>query len=262
MPHHQALLDDPVGTLRGLWNDTGWRAALLGALLIFLLETFMEIGNGEPGGSVGWTAILVSLLLIGRVLTFRPLRGDLLDTENLSLLLGLGGLLTAEVLVTYASLGSTFAAEPIYWPFSLLLGGVVLAARAIAPYAARPLVCWWLLFNFFVFWLHIATWEAQAELVEPPFTWGVALTFLAIICRWIAGRGLGGVVTSPLNVALAIYIFLAWWLEYGVDISGIGADPWGLQELYWPWLVFTVGLSAGAGLVAPRVTALFERNAP
>ena len=245
--------------MRECWDDTGWRAATITAVLFFLLETFMEISNTDPGGSVAWAAILVSLLLIGRALTLRPLRGDLLDTENLSLLLGLAGVMIAEVLITYTSVGATFAAEPIYWPFSLLHAGVLFGARALAPYATNPLNSWWLLFGFLVFWLHVAMWQPGVGFpAEPPFSWGVALTFLALITRWIAGRGLSGSVLSPLNLTVAIYIFFTWWLEYGASISGIGADPWGYQELYWPWLVFTIGLAAGARIVAPMISRRFD----
>ena len=58
---------------------------------------------------------------IGRALTLRPLRGELNDPENLSLLLGLVALLSAESLFWFTSIGGTFAAHALYWPFSLVL---------------------------------------------------------------------------------------------------------------------------------------------
>jgi len=248
--------------LRSVWDDTGWRTVIIAAVLVFLLETFLEISGAGPELAAGWAAMLISLLFISRALTGRPLRGDLRESENLTVLLGVAGVIVGEMLIGFTSLGGTFAAEPIYWPFSLLFCGTLLAARALAPYAVNPLAVWWLVFSLFAFGMHLGMWHSQASVPEPALTWGAALTFLAILSRWIAGRGFSGPVVSPLNLGLVLYVFLAWWLEYGGNASGVGADPWGLQELYWPWLVFTVGLAAGAALVAPRVTALFERNVP
>ena len=254
MPHHEQLMSDPLGTMRAIWDDTGWRTVIIAAALVFLLETFLEISGAGPALSAGWAAMLISLLLISRALSLRPLRGELLDTENLTVLLGVAGVVAGEMLISFTSLGGTFAAEPIYWPFSLLFCGTLLGARALAPYAVNPLVAWWLLFSLFVFGLHLAMWHSQASVPEAALAWGAALTFLAILSRWIVGRGFGGPVVGPLNVALALYIFLAWWLEYGANASGVGADPWGTAELFWPWLLFTVGIAAGAGVVAPQLS--------
>lgn len=246
MPHYEQLMSDPVGTLRAIWDDTGWRTVIIAAALVFLLETFLEISGAGPALSAGWAAMLISLLLISRALTLRPLRGELLDTENLTVLLGVAGVVVGEMLISFTSLGETFAAEPIYWPFSLLFCGTLLGARALAPCAVNPLGAWWLLFSLFVFGLHLAMWHSQASVPEPALTWGAALTFLAILSRWIVGRGFGGPAISSLNVTLALYVFFAWWLEYGANASGVGSDPWGTAELFWPWLVFTLGIAAGA----------------
>ena len=254
MPHHEQLLSDPIGTLRGIWDDTGWRTVIIAAVLVFLLETFLEISGAGPELSAGWAAMLISLLLISRALTLRPLRGELLATENLTVVLGVAGLVVGEMLISFTSLGGTFAAEPIYWPFSLLFCGILLGARAIAPYAVNPLAAWWLLFSMMAFGLHLAMWHSQASVPEAALTWGATLTFLALLSRWIVGRGFSGPVVSPLNVALALYVFFAWWLEYGANASGIGADPWGTAELFWPWLLFTLGIAAGA-CVAARALA-------
>ncbi|MDE2745573.1 MAG: hypothetical protein OXI41_06250 [Chloroflexota bacterium] len=257
MPHHEQLLHDPIGTLRRIWDDTGWRTMIIAAVLVFLLETFLEISGAGPELSAGWAAMLISLILISRALTLRPLRGDLPATENLAVVLGVAGVVVGEMLISFTSLGGTFAAEPIYWPFSLLFCGILLGARAIAPYAVNPLAAWWLLFSLMVFGLHLAMWHSQASVPETALTWGATLTFLALLSRWIVGRGFSGPVVSPLNVALALYVFLAWWLEYGANASGVGADPWGTAELFWPWLVFTLGLAAGsciaAGALARRI---------
>ncbi|MYD73605.1 MAG: hypothetical protein F4Y11_04975 [Chloroflexi bacterium] len=253
MPHHEQLLSDPMGTLRAIWDDTGWRTVIIAAVLVFLLETFLEISGAGPALSAGWAAMLISLVFISRVLTLRPVRGELLETENLTVLLGVGGVIVGEMLIDFTSLGDTFASEPIYWPFSLLFCGILLGARAIAPHAVNPLVAWWLTFSLFVFGLHLAMWHSQASVPEAALTWGAALTFLALLSRWIVGRGFGGPLVSPLNVALALYVFFAWWLEYGANASGVGSDPWGTAELFWPWLLFTVGIAAVACVAAPRI---------
>ena len=238
--------------LRDCWDDTGWRAATITAVLIFLLETFMEIGNGQTGDAVAWAAMLVSLVLIGRVLTLRPIRGDLSAIENRSLVLGIVLILLGEILVGWTSLGGTFVAEPIYWPFSLLFMGLVFAGRAVAPYLNGVLDHWLLLFGFVVFWLQAGMWSGNVVVSVPPLTWSVILIGAAVIVRGIVGRGFGGPLLSPLNLAVAIYAFLTLWLEYGAELSGAGA-VWVRQEIYWPWLLWSLGLAAGARVVAPMV---------
>lgn len=239
------------------WNDTGSRTVIIAAVLVFLLETLLEISGAGPALSAGWAAMIISLVFISRALTLRPLRGDLRETENLTLALGVTGVIVGEILISFTSLGETFAAEPIYWPFSLLFCGTLLGARVIAPFAVTSLGAWWLILSLFAIGLHVGMWHSQASVPEPALTWGAALTFLAILSRWIVGRGFGGPVASPLNVALVLYVFLTWWLEYGANASGIGADPWGTQELYWPWLLVTVGIAAGACIAAPWITSHF-----
>ena len=93
---HEELRNDPLGVARRVWDDTAWRAAIVTAALIFLLELVIWAVAVEPG--IGWVASIVALLAIGRALTLRPLRGELNDPENLSLLLGLVALLSAESL--------------------------------------------------------------------------------------------------------------------------------------------------------------------
>lgn len=243
---------DVAQRLRECWDDTGWRAATITAVLIFLLETFMEIGNTDPGDIVGWAAIIVSLVVIGRVLTLRPLRGDLSSIENRSLALGIVLVLLGEIVVSWTSIGGTFAAEPIYWPFSLVFMGLVFAGRAVAPYLNTALDHWLLLFGFVVFWLQVGMWAGNVAPPAAPTTWAVILIGAAVIIRGIIGRGFGGPLLSPLNVAVAIYAFLTLWLEYGAEISGAGA-VWARQEIYWPWLLWSLGIAAGARVVAPMI---------
>ena len=43
MPHHERLMNDPVGTLRDIWNDTGWRFVVIASALVFILETVVGL---------------------------------------------------------------------------------------------------------------------------------------------------------------------------------------------------------------------------
>ena len=234
--------------LRSVWDDTGWRAAIYSAVLIFLLETFMEIADGSVGSPVGWMAMIIALVGIGRALTLRPLRGDLSVVENRSLLISLVAVILAEVVINWTTVGATFAAEPIFWPFSLLFALTLLASRAIAPYVNGPLDHWLLLFAFVNFWMQAGMWAGNVLAPAPVFTWSVMVTGAALIVRWIVGRGFGGPILSPLNLAVAIFVFLLWWLEYGAAISGAGVT-WVQQDLYWPWTLWMMGLATGARIV-------------
>ena len=215
----------------------------------------MVVGDAPVGSSLMWTAMLVSLIVISRGLTQRPLRGQLSDVENASLLLSIAGLVTAQLIYTYTSVGSTFIDQPIFWPFSLVFALIQVASRLVAPHLLQPLNIWLLILMFLYFWMTVATWTAEAVFPEPPFTWSVALIAFALIGRWIAGRGFAGPITSPLNVATGLFVVLTLWLEFGAQISGVGADPWGLQELYWPWLLVTGGLALGCRIAAPHISA-------
>ncbi len=256
MPHHEALLNDPVGALRGLWDDTGWRFVLIASLLIFLLETISELANVDQG-SIWWSAELLSIVIIARVLTMRPVRGNLSDTENMTVALGALGLLVCEVILSWSTVAATFAQEPIFWPFSLMLILTVVAARVLAPYASRPLFVWVLIFSFLQFWLNTAIWYSGAVFPAPVFTWAIAMTGFAFIARWIVGRGIDGPIVSPLNVALVLFVIMAWWLEFGLDESA-AAVSWLEEDLYWPWILVNSGLATTAALIAPRVAAWFE----
>ncbi|MCY3568925.1 MAG: hypothetical protein OXH38_09885 [Chloroflexi bacterium] len=258
MPHHQALLDDPVATLRRVWDDTGWRFVLIASLLTFLLETLGELTNVDQG-SIWWAAELVTIVVIARALTMRPLRGNLSDTENMTVALATLGLLICEVILSWSTVAATFAQEPIFWPFSLMLILTIVAARVLAPYASRPLFVWALVFSFLQFWLNAAIWYSGADFPSPVFTWALALTGFAFFARWIAGRGIDGPIVSPLNVALVLFVIMDWWLEYGISESGVGAE-WLAEDLYWPWILINGGLAATAALAAPRVSVWLKRD--
>ena len=254
MRDHERMLRDPMGTLRGAWDDTGWRFALIAAALIFVLETVVELVGMEQG-TAWWAAQMLTIVVVARSLARRPVRGTLTDTENLTVVLAVVGLLMAEGVLAYTTVSDSFAAQPIFWPFSVTLMLTVIAARIAAPYVMRPLNAWLIIYAFLSFWLHLTMWTSELSFVDPPFTWALALTSLALIARWIAGRGFAGPMQSPLNVTLGIYVYLLWWLEYGINESGIGADPWGNQELYWPWILATLGLALGVRIVAPPIAA-------
>ena len=138
----------------------------------------------------------------------------------MTVVLAVVGLTSMQGIFSYTTVGATFSAEPILWPYSLIMIGTLVAARFAAPYAARPLNIWLLAYAFLVFWLHVVMWTSELSFVDPPFSWGLAIMGLALLARWIAGRGFDGPVLSPLNVTVALTIFLQWWLEYGVNKTG------------------------------------------
>ena len=260
MSHHERFLNDPIGSLRTIWDDTGWRFVILTSLLIFLLETLAELTNVDQL-TVWWGAELLTAVVIARALTIRPLRGTLSDVENMTVLLAVLGLMLCEYIVAYSSVAPSFAAEPIFWPFSLMLILTVIAARLLAPYASRPLVVWVLVFSFLQFWLNLAIWQADISYPSPIWTWAGALAVFAFIARWIAGKGIDGPIVSPLNVALVLFVFLDWWLEFGLAESGIGFD-WLAEDLYWPWILVNTGLATAVALAAPRISNyLAQRSA-
>ena len=65
MPHHEQLLSDPVGTLRAIWDDTGWRFVILTSALIFLLETIGELANVDQQ-SIWWAAEVLTAVVVAR----------------------------------------------------------------------------------------------------------------------------------------------------------------------------------------------------
>ena len=219
MLQHERLINDPGGTLRDIWNDTGWRFVVIAAALVFILETVAEL-VGLVESSAWWFALTLTIVWIARSLVSRPLRGRLTDTPNMTVVLAVIGLTSMQGIFSYTTVGATFSAEPIFWPYSLIMIGTLVAARLAAPYAARPLNIWLLAYAFLVFWLHVVMWTSELSFIDPPFSWGLAIMGLALLARWIAGRGFDGPVLSPLNVTVALTIFLQWWLEYGVNKSG------------------------------------------
>lgn len=254
MPHHERLLSDPIGTARAIWDDTSWRFVILTSLLIFLLETIGELANVDQQ-SIWWAAELLTAVVVARALTMRPLRGKLSDVENMTVVLAVLGLMICEVVLSYSSAADSFAAEPIFWPFSLVLILTVVAARVLAPYATRPLFIWVLIFSFLQFWMNLAIWQSGVSFPSPVLTWAVAMAVFAFVARWIAGKGIDGPIASPLNVALVLFVFLDWWLEFGLDESGAAVD-WLAQDLYWPWILVNSGLAASVALIAPRLSEM------
>ena len=256
MPHHNQLLANPLGTARDIWDDTSWRFVILTAALIFLLETIGDLVNVDQQ-TIWWAAEILTAVIIARILTWRPLRGKLSDIENMTVVLTVLGLMICEVILSYSSVSATFAAEPIFWPFSLMFILTVIAARLLAPYATRPLVIWVLVFSFLNFGMNLAIWQADVSFPSPAWTWAVALAVFAFVARWIAGKGIDGPIASPLNVALVLFVFLDWWLEFGLDESGVGVD-WLAEDLYWPWILVNTALAVGVAIVAPRVSELLS----
>ena len=241
---------------RQLWDDTGWRTILIALIPMFLLQTGMELG-GNPGGTgLLWTAMLITFLLVCRALTLRRLSGGPADPENLFLFLAIGGIILVQVLYAFTSVGPTFLEQPIFWPFTLVVYGILIGSRLAAPYMTNPLNIWLLVLLFPYYWMLVVAWRFNATFPEPPFVWAVALVAFALLARAVAGRGFGGPLMSPLNVLTALFIVLMLWVEYAFQISGVGADPFGYQELYWPWFFIIAGLALGCRIAAPRLAAL------
>ncbi len=261
MPHHEQMmnaLNDPVGALRAIWDDTGWRFVILTSGLIFLLETIGDLADVDQQ-SIWWGAEILTAVVVGRVLTMRPLRSKLSDVENMTVALSVLGLIICEYILSYSTVGGSFAAEPIFWPFSLMLILTVVGARLLAPYATRPLVVWVLVFSFLQFWMNLAFWQADVTMPSPAWTWAGAMAVFAFVARWIAGKGIDGPILSPLNVALVLFVFLDWWLEFGLDESGVGVD-WLGEDLYWPWILVNSGLAVTVAYLAPHITSLFAQD--
>lgn len=253
MPHHESLLNDPIGTLRGIWGDSAWRFTLIASALVFLLETIGELANVDQP-TIWWFAEIVTIVIIARILTMRPLRGRLTDTDNMTVVLSVLGLLIVEAVLSWSTVITELAAEPIYWPISLVLILTLVAARLLAPIASRPLVVWVLVFSFFQFWMNAAIWYSDVSFPSPTFMWAVSLIFFAFIARWIAGGGIGGPIVSALNAAFALFVIFDLWLEFGIAESGAG-DSWISEDIYWPWILVNSGLAIFAALLAPRVAA-------
>ena len=255
MSYHQRLtnmISDPTGSARVLWNDTGWRFTIIASALIFLLELFGDLADVDQP-AVWWGAELLTIVVVARVLTRRPLRGTMSDVENMTPILASFGLIICEVVFSYTWVAPSFAAEPIFWPFTLILILTTVGARLLAPFATRPLVIWVLVFTFLQFWMNLTFSLTDIYYPAPALTWAVAMTVFAVVARWIAGKGLGGPIVSPLNVALVLFVLLDWWMEFGLHDSGVGND-WLSEDLYWPWILVNSGLAIGVALISPRVS--------
>ena len=47
-------MQETIRFLRHIWDDTGWRTAIIASFLTFLLETFMVVGDAPVGTSLMW----------------------------------------------------------------------------------------------------------------------------------------------------------------------------------------------------------------
>ena len=81
MPHHERLINDPAGTLRDIWNDTGWRFVVIASALVFILETVVDL-VGLVESSAWWFALTLTIVWIARSLVSRPVNGRLTDTPT------------------------------------------------------------------------------------------------------------------------------------------------------------------------------------
>lgn len=256
MPRYELLLNDPIGALRGLWDHTAWRFTLIAAVLVFLLETIGELANVDQP-TIWWFAEIVTIVIIARILTMRPLRGQLTDTDNMTVVLSVLGLMIAEAVLSWSTVIGELVDEPIFWPISLILILTLVAARLLAPVASRPLVVWVLVFSFFQFWMNVAIWQTNVSFPSPVFMWAVSMIFFAFIARWIAGGGINGPIVSTLNAAFALFVIFDLWLEFGIAESGAG-DSWLAEDLYWPWILVNSGLAVLCALLAPRVAEFLD----
>ena len=250
-------LDAPGDSLPArFWNDTGCRAALITAVLVFLLETLVNVAGASSaiGGTIGWATIIISIAIIGRLLTFRPYSGSLRDAANRSLALTMLLFFLAEIIIDWSdTLSWTFASEPIYWPFSALLCPLPFLARFLASRLDDPLDRWFIFFAFVNFWFQAAMWKGAVWLDSPALVWAIMLIGAAVIARWFVGGGFSGPMKAPLNLTVALFAFLLLWLEYGAERSGASA-VWVQQVFFWPWMLWTLGLALGCRLVAPHLS--------
>lgn len=241
--------------LRFIWADPGWRFVLIGSALYFFLEIGADLSKLSVP-SVWWGAVTLGLIWLAWDLSrrFRPAAGDLTDVENLTPIIAVVLMLHLEALYAFTTVGATFVAESLNWPFILTHIGAFIAARLIASQAGNQLLQWLCLFAFAVFWIEVSVWYWTVEFPDYPVVWSLIHTAVAVIAVWLVRRGIAGPIGHPLNIAAALYIFLLWWLEYGVEQSGVSqAGNWGGQEIYWPWLLITIGLAATCAVAATLI---------
>ena len=231
--------------LRSIWADSSWRFVIIGSALYFFLEIGADLSKLSVP-SVWWGAMTLSVIGLAWGLSrhFRPPSGELTDVENLTPIIAVIAMLHLEALYAFTSVGPTFVAESLNWPFILTHIGVFIAARLIAPHMGMQLLQWLLWIAFASFWLEIGSWYWEIEFPDYPVVWSLIHTGVAVVALWLVRRGFSGPIGHPLNIAAGLYVFLLWWLEYGIEESGAGsAANFGDQEIYWPWLLITIGLA-------------------
>ena len=261
MPHHEQLFRDPLGALRRLWSDVGWRTVLIASFLLFWLEALMFWAGPDVDTAV-WLAMTISLVLIGRLLAQPTLAGDLRDSANMTVLLGIITISIAEIAAPFSGASAWLAVQTIFWPFSLIVIFCLVLSRLLAPVISQPLNVFAALFLFFVFWLNAADWLARPSVPEYSeyLRWSVAYTAFALIALGIAGRGFGGSVASPLNLAALLTIFGVLWVEVGMFYGGSGED-FAEKGLAWPWLLLIMGTALLARLSAPYLSRYLTAGA-
>ena len=253
--------DDPAGALRSVWDDAGARFAIIAALLLAGLNIGMNLADaGATTGIIAdgqfvdtgvWVAMTVSLMLIARALTMRPLSGGLEDPVNITLLVSI----IATVVIQFGmgfGLGGQIAQHDLNWPWVLMHAGTVFAARLVGPALRNPLVLWLGIYATLMFIIHAITAEGP---VSPPrggagSIWIALQAGSAIIALAIAGRGFAGPIARPLNIATILLIFLTTWFETIAHYARIYADPLGAYNIYWPWQLVVIALALLSALLA------------
>lgn len=259
------IADDPAGALRAVWNDPGSRFAIIAAVLLGALNIAMNLA--DAGGTTGiivdgqfvdtgvWVAMTVSLMLIARALAMHPVSGGLEDPANVTLLVSI----IATVIIQFGmgfGLGGAIAQHDLNWPWVLMHAGTVFGARLIGPALRNPLVLW---LGIYVTLMFIAHSISAAGPVSPPpggagSIWIGLQAGSAIIALAIAGRGFGGHIARPLNIAALLLIFLTTWFETIAHYARIYADPLGAYNIYWPWTLVVLALALVSVLLATPIS--------
>ena len=255
------IADDPAGALRSVWDDTGARFAIIAALLLGGLNIGMSLADagsttgtivdGEFADTGVWVAMTISLMFIARALVMRPLSGGLDDPANITLLVSI----IATIVIQFGmgfGLGGAIAQYAVDWPWVLMHAGTVFGARLIGPHLRNPLVLWAGLTALLMYGVNAIT--AQGPVYPPSggagSIWVALQAGSAIVALAIAGRGFGGPIARPLNVATALFIFFTAWFETAAHYAGINADPLGAYNIFWPWTLIDLAFALLAAALA------------
>ena len=264
MSQLERYIQDPVGALRGLWDDIGWRTVLIAGFLIFWLETSVALaGSSVINDSVVWLGMELTLVLIVRIVVGRSYSGDLRDPANMTVLLAIITLAMAEVAAALSGGGDWLAAQTISWPYSLIAIFCLVVSRLLAPVISQPANVFTVLFIFFTFWLETADWLAGASVPASAgyVRWAVAMVALALIARGIVGRGFGGSITSTLNLTALFTIVGILWVEIGMYFAG-GGGGFAAKALAWPWQLLFIGTALIARVAAGYLSSYIAARSP